>query len=157
MNNTLPTSRLLTLKQDEIYRLTLFYSGLLLPYSIPGHSLLCFNRFDPRYISHAMSCSATRKNNVRARHELEYVVKSMHLLALEAHAYVKHEPRLGLEHTNRYTDLLLMFHTGEPRSWHPWYIPTYILTYIHWQYIHTYIMMHDRSGKHSYIPHIHTY
>jgi hypothetical protein len=60
-----------------------------------------------------MSCSATRRNNVTARHE--YVVKAIHLLALEAHAHVKHEPRLGLEHTNRHPDLLLMFHTGESR------------------------------------------
>jgi hypothetical protein len=43
------------------------------------------------------------------------MVKAIHLLALEAHAHVKHEPRLGLEHTNRHPDLLLMFHTGESR------------------------------------------
>ena len=60
-----------------------------------------------------MSCFAPRRNNVTARHE--YVVKAIHLLALEAHAHVKHEPRLGLEHTNRHPDLLLMFHTGESR------------------------------------------
>jgi hypothetical protein len=111
--NTLPTSRSLTLSNNEIHLLTLFYSGLSLPYSVPGHCLLCSNRYDPRYNSHAMSCSATRRNSVTARHE--YVVKAIHLLALEAHAHVKHEPRLGLEHTNRHPDLLLMFHTGESR------------------------------------------
>ena len=109
--NTLPTSRSLALTNNEIHQLTLFHSGLSLPYSVPGHCLLCSSYYDPRYTSHAMSCSATRRNNVTARHE--YVVKAIHLLALEAHAHVKHEPYLGLEHTNRHPDLLLMFHTGE--------------------------------------------
>jgi len=111
--NTLPTSRSLALTNNEIHQLTLFHSGLSLPYSVPGHCLLCSSHYDPRYTSHAMSCSATRRNNVTARHE--YMVKAIHLLALEAHAHVKHEPRLGLEHTNRHPDLLLMFHTGESR------------------------------------------
>ncbi len=41
--------------------------------------------------------------------------KLWHMLALEAHAHVKQEPRLGLDHTNCHPDLLRMFHTGESR------------------------------------------
>jgi hypothetical protein len=63
IHNTLLTSRSLTLSDNEIHQITLF------PYSIPGHCLLCSNRYDPRYTSHAISCSATRRNNVTARHE----------------------------------------------------------------------------------------
>jgi hypothetical protein len=60
-----------------------------------------------------MSFSSTRRNNVTARHE--YVVKAIHLLALEAHACANMSHVWGWSTPTATPDLLLVFHTGESR------------------------------------------